>query len=364
MAILFCPSVVRRWSWFMLLLFACSGRSPHEAADATATGGASGSPAGGGAGAGGAPEPVPGGAGHPAGAFSGNDGAAPPTSTSLDAATDQRSSTSDARGDVEVRAMLSAGCGKALAPSGERTRTLTVDGRPRSYILRVPTQRSQSTPLPVVFGFHGLGGAAEEIPGYWGRTAETEAVLVFPRGLRIPNNREGWDLSPTGYDVAFFDRMLAAIGDEYCIDLHRVFSTGFSFGGFFSNTLACARGGIVRAIASVAGGGPTDDTALAAAAPSLPQVAPNRALDCRSNVPALIVFGTKDGVVKFRSGELSRDYWLETNGCAATSAPGPTGSCISYEDCRAAVSWCVHQGGHEWPTFATDAVWSFFKAQR
>lgn len=45
-------------------------------------------------------------------------------------------------------------------PTGEISRTLTQDGRERSYILYVPASVDWSKPVPLVFVFHGGTGNA------------------------------------------------------------------------------------------------------------------------------------------------------------------------------------------------------------
>jgi len=48
-----------------------------------------------------------------------------------------------------------------------------------------------------------------------------------------------------------FDQLLKEFEDKYCIDKDQVFVVGHSLGAWFTNTLSCARGNVIRAIGSV-----------------------------------------------------------------------------------------------------------------
>src|SRR5208283_3732476 len=68
-------------------------------------------------------------------------------------------------GDVIVDASITAdvdvvtGCGLAGAPTGVLSnQTITVGSQARTYVLSVPRNYDPSTPLALVFGWHGHGG--------------------------------------------------------------------------------------------------------------------------------------------------------------------------------------------------------------
>ena len=52
----------------------------------------------------------------------------------------------------------------ALGP-GDHTRTLTVGGRERTYLVHVPKSYDGSKPFPVVLAFHGGGSLASSTDG-------------------------------------------------------------------------------------------------------------------------------------------------------------------------------------------------------
>lgn len=245
-------------------------------------------------------------------------------------------------------AVRSAGCGRAQQlDSGART--LEVDGQSRTFLLDVPGDYDPNTPYPLLFGFHGRGfdGAEFRADDYGGLTsaAGDDAIVVHPDALG--EVERAWD-TESERDIRFFDALLSAVGDGLCIDESRVFAAGHSSGGYFTNTLACARGDSLRAIAPVAGGGPFGSG--------------GNPPDCERPVSAWVAHSESDQTVLFSNGEGSRDFWRESNDCndsLVTASPAP---CMAFQGCRAglAVNWCVYEGGHDWPSFGAQAIWSFF----
>jgi polyhydroxybutyrate depolymerase len=244
------------------------------------------------------------------------------------------------------------GCGLEV-PVGDATVEIMVGSDLREYIVVVPDGYDPSTPMPLVFAWHGRGGTADLARLYFQveQAAGGQAIFVYPQGLPLASmgGQTGWDLAPTGYDVAFFDAMLDEVSAGLCIDPARVFTTGHSFGGYMSNALGCFRSSVLRAIGSVAGGPPFGA--------------------CESDtVAAWLTHGTEDQVVPFSQGEASRDALLDRNGCADTTMPTEPDPCVAYDGCAEGmpVVWCPHGeielSGHMWPRFAGPAIWAFFEA--
>jgi polyhydroxybutyrate depolymerase len=48
-----------------------------------------------------------------------------------------------------------------------------------------------------------------------------------------------------------FDQLVQEFSDSYCIDLDHIYVVGHSLGARFTNSLACARGDVIRGIGSV-----------------------------------------------------------------------------------------------------------------
>ena len=234
-----------------------------------------------------------------------------------------------------------AGCGNAAAPKGARNLTIQVNGKSRTYVLFVPNGYDATKSIPLIFAWHSSGASGAESRRYYKLEPVTGdgAIIVYPDGLN-----GAWDLSANGVDMKFFDVLLESISKDYCVDQARVFSTGYSFGGMMSHSLACDRGGKLRAFAPMAGAF-FDGTK-----------------SCPTPVPAWIAHASNDPTVSFASGEAARDIWLKTNGCGTTTMPISPSPCVAYQCSKAPVNWCVHTEGHVWPSFASKGVWAFFSS--
>jgi poly(3-hydroxybutyrate) depolymerase len=228
---------------------------------------------------------------------------------------------------------------------------LNAHAKARTYVLSVPAGYTGSTPFPLVFAWHGAGGSGKLARAYFGVEQQSagQAIFVYPDALPLASrgNETGWDLTPTGDDVLFFDALADTLSKGYCIDKNRIFSIGHSFGAYMSNTLGCQRGDVLRAIAPVSGGGPF-------------------AASCQGTVAAWLTHGTADMMVLIAEGRGSRDHWLKANGCGATTSPVNPMPCVAYAGCQAdlPVIWCEHTGGHEWPAFAAAGIWGFLTTFR
>jgi len=239
----------------------------------------------------------------------------------------------------------SPGCSQSATPvTGPRT--LDVEGQARTFVLDVPADYDGTRALPIVFGFHGATTSGEFFRSrFYGNLLSAmgdEAIVVHPDALGDPTQ---WGNG----DVPFFDALLAALEAELCIDEERVFATGHSSGGFFTNTLGCQRGDVLRAIAPVSGGGPFTFGGGGGNA-------------CTGEVAAWIAHGENDETVPFESGVDSRDRWLDANGCGEMTSAVVPEPCQEYAGCGEGlpVRFCVYQDGHDWPDFAPEGIWEFF----
>jgi poly(3-hydroxybutyrate) depolymerase len=239
----------------------------------------------------------------------------------------------------------SAGCGQASPPLAAGDRALTVDGVARSYVLDLPNGYDGERPYPIVFAFHGATTSGRFFrSAFYGNLLSTmadEAILVHPDALGDPS---AWDNQA---DVPFFDALLTELSAALCVDEARVFATGHSSGGFFTNTLGCQRGDVLRAIAPISGGGPFGFGAGS----------------CTGQVAVWVAHAENDETVAFENGENSRDRWLSANACSPEIRPITPDPCVEYSGCAAgsAVRWCVYQDGHDWPDFAPAGIWDFFR---
>lgn len=137
----------------------------------------------------------------------------------------------------EAAASLSSGCGKVSGTSSG-TKSMTVNGKMRQYILQLPANYNATTGYKLIFGYHWRDGTMNNVaPGYYGLRdlARETAIFVAPQGL---NN--GW-ANNGGEDLTFTDQMLDYITSNACVDKDQIFSTGWSYGGAMTFELACSR---------------------------------------------------------------------------------------------------------------------------
>jgi polyhydroxybutyrate depolymerase len=242
----------------------------------------------------------------------------------------------------------SAGCIGAVQAAGVFSRRLNVRGVVRSYILAVPAGYDQRTPIYLTFGWHGnsWNGSSFRAATNMESFAQGRSIFAYGDGLPV-GGASGWVNDAEGRDIAFFDALYAELGTRYCVDQSHVFSFGRSMGAGFANALACHRGSLLRATASMSGWGPTGGCGVATS--------------------AWIAHQRDDATIAYAEGVASRDHWLAANGCSATSTrPGWQPSCVEYYVCAPGrtVGWCSQAtGGHTPPTWAREAIWRFFVAR-
>jgi poly(3-hydroxybutyrate) depolymerase len=254
----------------------------------------------------------------------------------LAAAQSSAGAATPAAADVGITA--SAGCGKApTLRSG--TQTIQSGGRSRSFILKIPDVYDNNHAHRLAFGFHWLGGTAEQVAfggtdgaawAHYGMQSQAgnSTIFVAPQGL---NN--GWSNSG-GEDVTFTDDMIRLIEGDLCVDTTQLFSVGFSFGGAMSYALACARPTVFRAVAAIA--------------------APGAISGCSGGtqpVAYLGIHGVSDTITR---GRALRDTFVRNNGCTPQNAPEPAPGSLThiitnYSGCRSGfpVEWAAFDGGHQ-----------------
>jgi predicted esterase len=201
-------------------------------------------------------------------------------------------------------------------------RTIDVNGTTREYLVAVPQGYDASKTHALVFGFHGSGGDREQLRRYMNveLPANGEAIMIYPSGL--PQRDGGvaeWNLTPMSSDLVLVDKLLEQYAGELCIDRKRVFATGHSFGGCMSNAVGCFRGDVIRAIAPVAGCGPS------------------RNAQCVGKVAVLQIHSPKDTQVSYSTAIHLCTKWLRANSCDEMPACGcnwtdqltmPTDQCV------------------------------------
>ncbi len=232
----------------------------------------------------------------------------------------------------------------------------------RRFYVSVPSNYDPTRRYPLVVGLHGRDYDGIRMRDYLALEAQSPndwALFVYPDALRREWSPTftaiGWQNGPVASmtssyggtdDLAFIDDMLAWMRAQYCLDDTRVFATGQSWGGDFSNVVGCFRGDVFRAVAPVAANGdyylPTRSDAAA---------------PCVGNPAVWAFHGINDGSIPFTLGPRYRDFWVRRNGCGSTTTPltfagaMADDSCVAYEGCGQPVRWCAYNAasGHQIP---------------
>lgn len=258
--------------------------------------------------------------------------------------------------------------------------SVMVDGSPRTYILYIPANYSSTTPAPLVFNFHGYTSSAGTVKNRaaFESIADTAGFIVaHPQGSDLNGaahwNVGGWTGASTANDIGFVSAMIDSISANYNVSAKRIYSTGFSNGGFFSYELACRLSDKIAAIASVSG--------------SMTDKITNNC-NAKHPTPLLQIHGTSDAVIAYGGSILAGskpiddviNYWVAHNNCNTTpttsaipntnTVDGSTVELIAYAggDKGAAVELLKVTGGaHEWPGNAGNMdinasleIWNFF----
>ncbi len=257
-----------------------------------------------------------------------------------------------------VHKNLSAGCGKT--PPSPAPTSFVVDGLRRHTITVIPSGYSKDKPINLVFAFHGRTNPNTQVRGYYKveEASKGKAIFIYPAGLPEEGPSRSWsdpgDKASDLRDFKLFDQLLQEFSDSYCIDLDHVYVVGHSLGAWFTNSLSCARGNVLRAIGSV-GGGTTIN-------------------ECAGPVAAMIMHNPKDNLAPYSTGLVARDQLLKQDQCGSKTVPvEPLDlNCVAYQGCNpvAPVVWCPHNdstewGGayypHTWPDHAGSDIWKFFE---
>lgn len=249
----------------------------------------------------------------------------------------------------------SSGCGKT--PPGAPPVSVVVGGLERPFISYIPATYDTKKSYPLIVAFHGRTNSNAQVREYFGlEAAIPESIIVYPSGLR---NGESYTWANQGdkgdalRDYALFDELLRVISYYYCVDTKKVFVVGHSLGAYFANSVACARAGIVKAVASLAGGIQTSA--------------------CRGSVAALLLHNPQDNLVAISEGEKALSTFMRSDGAsrqgAGTSGVLASFNCTWYSGSLPVV-WCPHAFNtrydgsyypHTWPEATAQAIAYFFQ---
>lgn len=253
------------------------------------------------------------------------------------------------------------------------------DGVTREYIVYVPAVYNGSSSVPLLFNFHGYGMSANNQMSYGNMRAVADTagfILVYPQGTLFGGsphwNVGSWTSGSTADDIGFTEAMIDTLAANYNIDLNRVYSCGYSNGGYFSFVLACQLSAEIAAIGSV--GGTMSTETYNSCNPSHP-------------TPVVTIHGINDAIISYfgvypnNSKSLSdvNTYWANYNNTIVPpvvstlpnidTTDGSTAELSLFDNgdnCTSVEHYKVIGGGHAWPgswgnmDINADAViWSF-----
>ncbi|MBR6942981.1 MAG: T9SS type A sorting domain-containing protein [Fibrobacter sp.] len=228
--------------------------------------------------------------------------------------------------------------------------------------LDLPENYDKNKPYRLVFGMHCMGGSAQNVAKnehYYGYRDKDKknTIFVAPHGY---TDQMPWRCGDNK-DHLFFDEILTYLNENLCVDTSRVFSSGFSFGAMYSNSLAQTFQHRLRGVVVFA----TADQVI-----YIPK-------NSGKPIAWMGTVGLSDGTCPPSMGRSARDRILRNNGpeghtdCTsekATEFSGGGGNvCYDYKtvDPRFPVKWCTFNGGHQWDMrengklWASDIGWEF-----
>lgn len=270
------------------------------------------------------------------------------------------------------------------------------EGIEREFYVHVPKGYDYNRKMPLVMCFHGgfgLGSRMDALTGLDAISDQNGFLLVYPQGInRHWNDGRNIDGHDRYNDVQFVSDMLEHLERRWNIDPSRVYVTGVSNGGFFSQYLCLMLPGKFAGCASVGA--------------TLPDIVHSRGRPTKP-VSMLYILGMSDPLVPFNGGPIhyktfrdrgsvisakeATQYWVKANRCQ----PNPRtidlpdvdpndGTRVKYAQFSGGlqgsevVVYGIEGGGHTWPGglqylpegtvgktsrdfSASQAIWDFFK---
>jgi polyhydroxybutyrate depolymerase len=225
-------------------------------------------------------------------------------------------------------------------------------------IVTFPNGYDGSTPVPMMFGFHGAGRTHQEFYEVDARTKGSDLEKHFAM-VYLKAAGSGWASSDKSRLDTAYDQMT----NDHCIDTNRVFAIGHSSGAHFIEVLLCNGDRRLTGVGLVSG-----------------------SKQCASwqAVPGILIHGTTDQErvsLNDEDGQQELAPFLTSNGCGMSSPYSGAMSCksiynqatvnhgcVTYQGCSAPFVFCNHDdqnyGGtnHGWPCFANQTFYTFFDA--
>lgn len=244
---------------------------------------------------------------------------------------------------------------------------VVIGKKTRRWIVHLPTNYDSNVQYPLYINMHGFTSNGSQQSTYSGFNAiadERGAIVVYPDGVdKRWNSGVTFGVESDIDDVGFLMMLVDRMELLYNADPTRVYSIGYSAGGFMSYRLACERANRIAAIGPVVGS--VNNSLLETCVPvrAFPIIAFNGTAD------ALTSFGGIAG--QFPSIRAVMEFWREKNGCDvepdSTDVPNIvtndlcTATKIEFKNCSDGVQqilYRINNGGHTWPGSSLPGVGS------
>jgi polyhydroxybutyrate depolymerase len=306
----------------------------------------------------------------------------------------------------------SAGGGTGTCPAntlkvGDNNESITSGGESRTFIVRLPTGYTGTSPTPAIIDFHPLGGSGSGQEGSSGWKAKCDSVgciSVYPDSSKKAGD-SSWN---AGYccdnsekdqidDVQFARDIIKWLEGNTCVDAKRIYASGGSNGGGMTYRMACDASDVIAAVAPVdfrcvtgkdplaSAGSVTASNNTACSCPNLKRpitvVAWDESADTSivpyagGQTPQLATDCPASGScvgIGFTSAQVNAQTWADFSTCTGSPATDPDNSlCKTWSTCgsNTTVSLCsTTSGGHlavysnasaKW----TDMAWNKLKTQ-
>jgi polyhydroxybutyrate depolymerase len=227
--------------------------------------------------------------------------------------------------------------------------TISVGGTNRTYRIYVPAIYDGSKPVPLMLNIHGFTITMAQQEAYldYRKIADTaNFITVAPQGTSNDWNQSG-TVSAGQADRDFLWAMIDQIKANYNINPCRIYTSGFSKGGFMSYILSInvdnpTRAPVIAAMGSVAGG-ISDNQGTTGYWQSKNPTHPT---------PIMEIHGTSDNTISYTGPSSGQgnvavstlvDYWVNFNTCNTT--PVQTNFSNVTEGTSSTVEHYVYSGG-------------------
>jgi polyhydroxybutyrate depolymerase len=248
-------------------------------------------------------------------------------------------------------------CSISQLALAQKNYTINWQNKTRKYIVYLPRNYNASENLPLVINMHGFLTTAQFEMDYtqFNKTADTaRCIVIYPEGVDLRwNSGTFFFVTSTVDDVGFLGDLMDRAAVLYNADMKKVFSMGYSAGGFMSYKMACDATNRVAAIAPNVASMVFDNISSCVPARPINIAAFNGSAD--PITPYAGFPGNFPGI------DSIKHFWQIKNGCDVSATidtlpdvrnDGTKVVRYTYRNCSQSaeqVYYKVINGGHVWP---------------